>query len=153
MNEDRHGVEKFPCQNSILLFFYELRDMQEIMEASLKPTIHLVFPWLEEVKNRLEAQVLGLLSSSSQVFQNYFSQEFAKCTLDEVNRIEVHDLWMGECLLHPGLRKFSFARLSKNGEDVKIRAERITRRMLTKEKMQIRRVQNRHQDWKIQRLF
>lgn len=42
----------------------------------------------------------------------------------------MHDLWLAACLLHPGLRYFSFARHATNESDAKERARRIIRKVL-----------------------
>lgn len=39
--------------------------MKSMLEASLKPTIHRVFPWLEQVKKRLDNLILGVATGSS----------------------------------------------------------------------------------------
>lgn len=99
-------MEFFPSLDAILTCFGVLLAMQGLLEESLSPTIHIVLPWLERAKKRLET-LSSVISTSSEFTESHsFVQELARCTLKVLERIEVHGMWISGCLLHPGLRSF-----------------------------------------------
>lgn len=105
--------------------------MKSIIEESLHPTIHLLYPWLETVKLYLENLSLGVHSGRTAARPHLCAQELAKCTIQSLERIEVHDFWLAGCVFHPGLRLFSFVRRSTDVVDVKDQAYTIIRRMMS----------------------
>lgn len=65
VNEDVDAVETFPGLEAVLIFFAELREKQDSLEASLKSTIYRLFPWLERIKQGLETLYIGIEYGSS----------------------------------------------------------------------------------------
>lgn len=51
-------------------------------------------------------------------------------TLDAVNKIQYHDLWVAPYVLHPGLSLFYFAKSVERNE-IKEKGEKLVRRVLS----------------------
>ena len=102
--------------------FSPLRHAQTQLEASNTPTIMLVLPMLESIKTSLDLIVRGVGQGECLLIPHQQSQLLAKITLDEINRINYHDMWAASCVLHPGLNLFSFM---SHGDHVTVRQKGI----------------------------
>jgi len=77
---------------------------------------------LESIKTSLDLIVRGVGQGECLLIPHQQSQLLAKITLDEINRINYHDMWAASCVLHPGLNLFSFM---SHGDHVTVRQKGI----------------------------
>ena len=106
--KDDDDSEVFPALQAICDVFSLLRHAQTELQASQKPTLMKVLPMLEDIKQRLLLISNSITHGSSLVTPHKFSSKLAKVTLSKISEMTMHDMWFASCVLHPGLRSFSF---------------------------------------------
>lgn len=77
--------------------------MQKIIETKSRTIIHHLLPFQEPIKS--EIKLLKNAVSQSPNFKKPHARttEMAQLTMEELDRITIHDLWITACVLHPGL--------------------------------------------------
>ena len=85
---------------------------------------------MENLKQKLTLLSSGIASGPSLPMPHESTQLLAKCTLQVLNDITVHDMWCAACLLHPGLTSFQFMPVQA-GRDAKMLGEALVQRMLS----------------------
>lgn len=121
----------YPSFDAILKCFEQIRSAQVSLESSSKPKLILVLPMLQKVKAYLSVLLHGSHPQQSDtVVQSCPTvQMLAKHTLSAFDRIHVHDLWAAVCLIHPGLRSFSFFSDADERENSKAKEMKLLRTM------------------------
>lgn len=133
---DRHytvdGNVSFPALEAIVEAFKPIRHMQTAFEADLEPTMHLVLPMLSSAKTQIRRLQSGMAQGANFVTPHRMTQELCGLVLAELEKLEVHDLWIAACLLHPRMRSLSFISDMEERRVLKMKGTVMIRRMAKK---------------------
>lgn len=102
---------------------------QRKLESSNTPTMHLVLPKLLLPRKKLKQRADGLRDVRTKIVPSDSYKSFRSKTLDELLKIEVHEIWIAATMLHPAFRKLEFI------EDRSIRADCRSRGIVQPEKL------------------
>lgn len=89
-----------------------------------------MFPWLESIKKRHRDLSIGITCGPKLSVPHRYVQDFALRTLTELNDIEIHDLWLAGCILHPELWSLQFVRDIDDINIYKERGQALIRKMM-----------------------
>lgn len=93
---------------AIVKCFAPIRHAQTTLECVSSPTLTMVLPIIQQIKTSLSFTQRGIQQADSSTPISSIAQTLAQHTLNAMDRINMHDLWVAACLIHPGLRSLSF---------------------------------------------
>ena len=97
----------FTALNAIIKCFQPIRQMQKVMETTTRPILHHLLPQLQSLKTKLYFMANSVATGPSPPTDEV-TKSLAAQTYKELVNIRIHGLWISACILHPGLRSFSF---------------------------------------------
>lgn len=130
--DEPSGKRVYPALKDIVAVFRPLRHIQTALEASNNSTIHMLLPMMETAKTELRNISSGMSQSPNFQVPHAPVQEFCGCTLFEMRKIEVHDLWIDGCLLCPRMRGLSFVLNMQERKQLKYKGCDLIRKMMGK---------------------
>jgi len=128
METNRNGDVSFPALEAIITSFEPIREAQTRLEASDSPTMHLVLPMVEHIKKTLTRS--ASVSAIDLEGVNMHAKGFAATTLRNMQKIELHDLWVAGAVLHPRLKSLSFVSGTAAREGLKTKGYALIRKMM-----------------------
>jgi len=126
------GISKsFPNIEAIVDTFSILNEAIVRFEGTQNPTIHKILPNFLDIRHRL-THIINNGAISRTNLQHEFQPSFmvkslSAVILQEVDKIEIHDLWIVACFLHPLMRDLLFIRPIETRVEYKRRAENMAR--------------------------
>ena len=95
------------------------------MESCLKPTMPVILPMIETLRQQLETLSYGRDTDT-------YSKYVARLCVDELSKIAIQDMWIAASFLHPGYR--SLERIQNLEERVRLREKgvRLIKKMMRK---------------------
>ena len=88
-----NSVSTAPALNAIVEVFQSVCHMQTAMEARTYPTLHKLLPMLTDMKEQISSLCEKSVHATSQVSQSAYTKRLAKHVKQELDQIEIHDLW------------------------------------------------------------
>lgn len=116
----------FAALEALVCSFEPIRAMKNAMEASSYPTLPLLLPMFTQTKD-----FLGRLSAGAGQKGEYI-RKFADLTLQHLEKIEIHPLWVAAAILQPRLRQLGFIRNSTSRQLLKAKGCTLLRQLLDK---------------------
>lgn len=98
----------YPALQAIVDAFAGVRHMQNAMEAASYPVMHYVLPMWKSLVSNLSIMSSEVARGLQFQVAHEHTRNLAKCVLVKLKSMEVHGAWVATCLLHPGLRTFSY---------------------------------------------
>ena len=131
--DDSSGeIAGFPCLQAIVDAFKPVQECVVEFQASNVPTLHKILPSLQFCMSELSQVESGALIASDEGIlyrPSVYSMRLSGLMKLELQKIEVHDLWLVSCYLHPFLRDMEFWNDPLQREQFKVRGENLLRAM------------------------
>ncbi len=132
IDDSTGAIAGFPCLQAVVDAFKPVQECIVDFQASNVPTLHKILPSLQFCMTELSQIESGSLVASDEGIlyrPSVYSMRLSGLMKLELQRIEVHDLWLVSCYLHPFLRDMEFWNDPSQREQFKVRGEKLLRTM------------------------
>ena len=129
------SIVRYPALEAIIDAFRSLYEETVEFRTVQEPTLHKVMPNLQQCvmeMSRIEHGEVVIREGDTMVRPSLYSMRFSVILKEKVKNIEVHDLWLVACFLHPLLRDMKFWMNDAERAEFQIRAETLARSMCLK---------------------
>lgn len=136
--ENGAGVE-YPTIEAIIDAFKPVYDATIEFQTSTEPMLHKVLPAIQHIMSELSniEHGLSVVRDDGRVIRpSLYSMRLCSKMKQEMEKVEIHDLWLVACFLYPYLRDMSFWDNAVEREQFKVRAENLTRSMYSDNNVQ-----------------
>ncbi len=131
-DEDGSSSHSYPCLEAIVDAFQVVYEAVVEFQASHEPTLHKILPSLQYCKTELiHIERGGAVCRDNNITRSpsIYSMRLCGVMKQELEKIEIHGLWLVSCFLYPFLRDMEFWKDPLQREQFKSRAEKLTRSM------------------------
>jgi len=122
----------YPTIEAIVDAFRPVYDATVDFQKSNEPMLHKILPAIQHITTELSKIEHGLSvrrDDNCVHRPSLYSMRLSGAMKVEIQKIEIHDLWLVACFLYPYLRDMNFWANEIEREDFKKRAEALTRKM------------------------
>jgi len=128
------GISRsYPTIEAIVDTFTILNDAIVRFESTKSPTIHKVLPNFLDIRHRfthiINNGAIFRTNSEQAVYPSNAAKALSSLLLDELNKIEIHDLWIMACFLHPLMRDLLFIHPTATRFEYKQRAITMAKKL------------------------
>ena len=129
----------FPAIEAVCDAFKRLYEATVLFEGTKYPTIHMAFPNIHYCMGELQRIIGGghvFRNDIYEVESSMYTKRLCSALPEELKTVEIRDLWLVGCFLHPFFRSLGFYKDESKRSEYRIRGETLTRKLVESSSME-----------------